>query len=108
MSEEMLGYNVYATEKYVDEKLAGVAGIPRLVTYTFPTTATEEGQTVFPIGLESFNSFTDTVMVQDGRTMLFPNIDFTVVDNAVVLTEGWDIGDTGGIYVFRIEMSHPS
>jgi hypothetical protein len=93
----------FATEEYVDEKLSTI-GIPKLVTHTFPITATEEGQTVFPIELESFNSSTDTVMVQDGRTMLFPNVDFTVVDNTVVLTEGWSVGDTGGIYVFKIEM----
>ncbi len=100
------GSKKLATEKYVDEKLSAT-GIPRLVTHTFPITATEEGQTVFPIDLDSFNSFTDTVMVQDGRTMLFPNVDFTVVGNTVVLTEGWSIDDTGGIYVFRIEMYYP-
>jgi hypothetical protein len=107
MSEKMLGYNVYATEKYVDEKLAGGGSFPKLVTYTFPITATEEGQTVFVIDLESFNPFMDTVMVQDGRTMLFPNTDFTVIDNTVVLAEGWNVGDTGGIYVFKIEMYYP-
>ena len=97
----------FATKEYVDEKLPSITGTPRLVTYTFPIVATEDGQTVFTIDLESFNSFMDTVMVQDGRTMLLPNIDFTVVDNTVVLTEGWNVGDTGGIYVFRVEMYYP-
>ena len=97
----------FATKEYVDEKLPSTTDTPRLVTYTFPIVATEEGQTVFTIGLESFNPFMDTVMVQDGRTMLFPNVDFTIVDNTVVLTEGWNIGDTGGIYIFKIEMYYP-
>lgn len=100
------GSKKLATEEYVDEKLSAT-GIPRLVTHAFPITATKDGQTVFTINLESFNSSTDTVMVQDGRTMLFPNVDFTVVGNTVVLTEGWNVGDTGGIYVFKIEMYYP-
>jgi hypothetical protein len=29
MSEKILGYNVYTTEKYVDEKLAGGDSIPK-------------------------------------------------------------------------------
>ena len=95
-----------ATPEYVNEQIQASMrnGSPKLVSHFLPITATSNKQTVFTIDLETFDSNTDTVMVQDGRTMLFPNVDFTVSGNTVVMTEGWNTGDTGGVYVFRIEM----
>ena len=88
---------------YVDEqvRLITEVGVPKLVVYTFVSFAETEGQTVFPINLESFDVNTDTVFVQSGRTMLSPNLDFTIVDNSIVLKEGVPQGRNVDVYVFK-------
>ena len=63
--------------------------------------ATKENQTTFDIDLAGFDASADIVLVQSGRTMLFPNSDFTVVGSQVVLNEGVPIDRTIGIYVFK-------
>lgn len=63
--------------------------------------ATTENQTTFDIDLAGFDASADIVLVQSGRTMLFPNSDFTVVGSQVVLNEGVPIDRTIGIYVFK-------
>ena len=82
------------------EELSSSSG-SKLVTYTLPITATENNQTAFTIDLETFDAEKDTVLIQDGRTMLFPNVDFTINGKIITVNEGWNIGDTGGIYVFK-------
>lgn len=92
-----------ATPEYVDKQIALVTetGIPKLMVYPLSVTATEDNQTTFPIDLSTFDVDTDTVLVQSGRTMLFPNQDFTVNGSTVVLNEGVPSGRTIGIYVFK-------
>ena len=91
------------TEAYVDQQILLVTetGIPKLMVYPLPVTATEDNQTVFPIGLDTFDSGTDTVLVQSGRTMLFPQLDYTISEGNVVLTEGVPIDRVIGIYVMK-------
>lgn len=92
-----------ATPSYVDEQVAKITevGVPKLNVYTLEQAATTEGQTTFPINLDTFDSSTDTVLVQSGRTMLSPVSDFTVSGKNVVLTEGVPLGRTITIYVFK-------
>ena len=91
------------TEAYVDQQILLVTetGIPKLMVYPLPVTATEDNQTVFPIGLDTFDSGTDTVLVQSGRTMLFPQLDYTISEGNVVLTEGVPVDRVIGIYVMK-------
>lgn len=91
------------TPEYVDSQIALITetGIPKLMVYPLMVTAGEDNQTVFPITLETFDIKTDNVFVQSGRTMLFPEHDFTVRGNTVVLNEGVPFGRTLGIYIFK-------
>lgn len=90
-------------EAYVDQQILLVTetGIPKLMVYPLPVTATEDNQTVFPIGLDTFDPGTDTVLVQSGRTMLFPQLDYTISEGNVVLTEGVPVDRVIGIYVMK-------
>ncbi|MBQ6833579.1 MAG: hypothetical protein IJO55_04090 [Lachnospiraceae bacterium] len=92
-----------ATKEYVDQQITLITetGIPKLNVYPILQIATEDGQTEFEITLETFDAATDTVLIQSGRAMLFPNADFSVVDNKVVLREGVPKDVTIGIYVFK-------
>lgn len=47
-----------------------------------------EGQTQFPIEYSTFDYKKDTVFVISGRTILTPDLDYTLVGNKVVLVEG--------------------
>ena len=91
------------TQEYVDSQIALITetGIPKLMVYPVMVTAGEDNQTVFNITLDTFDINTDTVFVQSGRTMLFPEQDFSIVGNTVVLKEGVPFGRTIGIYVFK-------
>lgn len=95
--------DTYAKITYVDDQISSIAstGIPKLVVYPLSQEATVDGQTEFEIDLDNFDIDTDTVLVQSGRTMLFPDVDFTVSSNKVTLNEGVPSGRTIGIYVFK-------
>ena len=71
-----------------------------LVRYVISHVA-EEGQTLFPIDLSTFNFRTDSVLVVSGRTILSPTHDYVVQSKAVVLNEGLPEGRTLDIYVFK-------
>lgn len=88
---------------YTDQQISLVTetGIPKLMVYPLFCTASEEGQTVFNIELDTFDVNTDTVFVQSGRTMLAPELDFSIVDNTIVLVEGVPVDRTITIYVFK-------
>lgn len=92
-----------AANRYADQAIANVTatGIPKLLIYPMQCVATTDGQTTFDIDLETFDTTTDTVLVQSGVTMLFPNADFTVSNKKVTLLEGVPVGRTIGIYVFK-------
>lgn len=78
---------------------ASVGGQMKL--YTEMKIATEDGQTEFKIDLETFVASSDTILVQEGTQMLFPNEDFTVSKNIITLSEGVQIGCTVGVYIFK-------
>lgn len=72
-----------------------------LVRYDISHVATEDGQTEFPIDLTSFDFLTDSVLVQSGRTLLSPTIDYSVLEHSVILNEGVPVGRTVDIYVYK-------
>lgn len=72
-----------------------------LVRYVITHTASTEGQTLFPIDLSTFNFRTDSVLVQSGRTLLSPTLDYVVQSHSIVLNEGVPVGRTVDIYVFK-------
>ena len=101
MSEEKNNaYTVYATTDYVDEQLNS-ASSSKLISHVLPIEATEENQTIFPINLETFDAANDTVLVQDGITLLLPNSGFTIENNTIVMTTPWGLGDTGSILILK-------
>ena len=63
--------------------------------------ATTEGQTVFEIPIEGFDSTNDYVLVQDGYNLLPPGVGFTVNETSITVTEPWSLGDGGCIYVLK-------
>lgn len=81
------------TNAYIEQMLC-----TKLVTYTTSFVASTDGQTTFTL---DFDPGEDTVFVQSGRTMLFPELDFTVQGSNVVLVEGVPAGRTIGVHVFR-------
>ena len=91
------------TKEYVENQINMVieTGISKLRIYPLSSIATTEGQKEFTISLDTFDNETDTVLVQSGRTMLFPNQDFTISDDKVVLDEGVPKDRVIGIYVFK-------
>lgn len=101
MSEEKIdAYTVYATTDYVDEQLNS-ASSSKLISHVLPIEATEENQTIFPINLETFDAANDTILVQDGITLLLPNSGFTIENNTIVMTTPWGLGDTGSILILK-------
>ena len=90
-----------STIEYVDNQITLITetGIPKFMCYDIPTEATQEGQTVFPITLDTFDELTDTVRVFSGLLRLSPNRDYTVENNTVVLAEGIPLGRTLDIEV---------
>lgn len=101
MSEEKIdAYTVYATTNYVDEQLNS-ASSSKLISHVLPIEATEENQTIFPINLETFDAANDTILVQDGITLLLPNSGFTIENNTIVMTTPWGLGDTGSILILK-------
>lgn len=78
---------------------ASVGGQMKL--YTEMKVATEDNQTVFTIDLDTFVDTSDTILVQSGTLMLFPNEDFSVSGKTVTLMEGVHAGCTVGIYIFK-------
>ena len=83
----------------LDRLAASVGGQMKL--YTEMKVATEDGQTAFTIDLDTFVDTSDTVLVQAGTLMLFPDEDFTVSGKTVTLAEGVHVGCTVGIYIFK-------
>ena len=57
----------------------------KTITETYVAT---EGQTNFPIEYSTFDYKKDTVFVISGRTILTPDLDYTLVGDKVVLVEG--------------------
>ena len=94
---------VVGGKEYVDQQITLITetGIPKFMCYTLSEEATEEGQTEFPINLETFDILTDTVRVYSGVTRLSPNRDFSVTENSVVLTRGVPLGRTIDIEVLK-------
>jgi hypothetical protein len=90
-----------ATKNYVDEQLNSVSSSSKLISHVLPIEATEENQTIFPINLETFDAANDTVLVQDGITLLLSNSGFTVENNTIVMTTPWGLGDTGSILILK-------
>lgn len=72
-----------------------------LVRYVITHTASTEGQTLFSIDLSTFNFRTDSVLVQSGRTLLSPTLDYVVQSHSIVLNEGVPLGRTIDIYVYK-------
>lgn len=72
-----------------------------LVRYVITHTANTEGQTLFSIDLSTFNFRTDSVLVQSGRTLLSPTLDYVVQSHSIVLNEGVPLGRTIDIYVYK-------
>lgn len=87
---------------YTDQQIQLVTetGIPKLVTYPYVLTATEDGQTDFVIPLETFDKDTDTVMVVKNSTVLNAER-FSVVDRTVRLNVGVRAGAKIFIQVFK-------
>ena len=83
----------------LDRLAASVGGQMKL--YTEMKIATEDGQTAFTIDLDTFVQTSDTVLVQAGTLMLFPDEDFSVSGKTVTLMEGVHVGCTVGIYIFK-------
>lgn len=94
------GSKKLATEEYVDEQLNS-ASSSKLISHVLPIEATEENQTIFPINLETFDAANDTVLVQDGITLLLPNSGFAIENNTIVMTTPWGLGDTGSILILK-------
>lgn len=94
-----------ATPEYVERQIALITetGIPKLLLQTISEIAEEEGQTVFPIKMDTFDHRTDTVRVFSGITRLSPNGDFTVDPdtNSVVLTRGVPLGRVIDIEIYK-------
>ena len=82
------------------EELASSGGT-KLVQHRQIVAAETAGQTEFTIELETFDSENDSIMVQSGRTMLFPDTDFTISGNVITLKEGVSAGKTIGIYIWK-------
>lgn len=91
------------TADYVDQQIALVTGtgIPKLQVYAQDLIIGTEGQTEFPITLNTFDPATDTVMVQTGMLLLNPNGDYVVEGNKVILNEAVSEGQTVGIWVWK-------
>lgn len=98
-------------EKTIDGLQIAVGSIPldrlngsvggQMKLYTEMKVATEDGQTDFTIDLDTFVKTSDTVLVQAGTLMLFPDEDFTVSGKTVTLMEGVHVGCTVGVYIFK-------
>lgn len=70
--------------------------------YTEQLTATIDNQTEFIIPIDTYDINKDSLLVQSGLTMLFPNEDFIIESpNKVILTEGVPVNTTIGFYVFK-------
>jgi hypothetical protein len=63
-------------------------------------TATE-GQTVFTIAYKTFDYLKDRVDVISGRTVLSPDLDYTLTGNKVVFVEGVPAGRTVTIRIMK-------
>lgn len=72
-----------------------------LVRYDVSLVAEADGQTEFSINLSTFDYMTDSVLVQSGRTLLSPTLDYTVLEHSIVLNEGVPAGRTIDIYVYK-------
>lgn len=83
------------------ERLASTSGGGQLVQHKQIVAAETDGQTEFPIELETFDAANDCIMVQSGRTLLFPDTDFTISGNNIVLKAGVKTGKTIGIYIWK-------
>lgn len=70
--------------------------------YTEQSTATIDSQTEFIVPIDTYDINKDSLLVQSGLTMLFPNEDFTIESpNKVILAEGVPANTTIGFYVFK-------
>ena len=79
----------------------------KLVRYRQDMIATQEGQTVFDITIEGFDSSTDYVTLTSGRTILTEDLDFTIAGNTLTLTEGVPVDRMLALYVYRNEAVGP-
>lgn len=84
------------------ETLSNISG-SNSQTKIFPlqVVASEDNQTIFPIGLDTFDAETDFAFVQSGVTNLFYGADFTIENKNIILKEGVPAGRTLGIYVLK-------
>ena len=81
------------------EESAGGGG--NLVQHREILVAETDKQTDFEIQLETFDANKDSILLQSGRTLLFPEADFTIEGKTIKLKEGVDVGRTIGIYIFK-------
>lgn len=72
-----------------------------LVMYNPTAVAEQDGQTEFTINLSTFDSSTDALWVQSGRTMLSPALDFSVSGKKVILNEGVPKGRDLTFFIFK-------
>ena len=93
-------------DKLADDVKDSLGG-GKLQTFTYPIEATAEGQTEFEIPLATFDEANDTVFVIDGQGMLMPGVGFKVSGRTITMTEGWGLGDGGGIIVLRNATVNP-
>lgn len=63
--------------------------------------ATTDGQTAFAFDYATFDHTGDNVIIQSGRTILAPVLDYTVVSGGVVLTEGVPQGRTITVRILK-------
>lgn len=87
---------------YTDEQIQLVTetGVPKLVTYPYVLTASEDGQTDFEIPLETFSLETDTVSVVQNSITLNPNI-YTIEGRTVKLAQGVTAGTVIFLQVWK-------
>ena len=90
------------TIKQIDKTLSSLTQSKTIFEPLPIQVAMAEGQTQFTVNYDTFDAENDTLLVQSGITMLYPNIDFTVSGNTVTLTEGVPLGRTIGMYMMKI------
>lgn len=90
------------TIKQIDKTLSSLTQSKTIFEPLPIQVATVEGQTQFTVNYDTFDAENDTLLVQSGITMLYPNVDFTVSGNTVTLTEGVPLGRTIGMYMMKI------
>ena len=75
------------------EDLENIQVNSKTISYENTVYAVEDNQTVFNIGIDTFDATTDTLSVHDGRLYLTRNLDYTVSGQTVTLIEGVNNGN---------------